>query len=1098
MRIFLKFNLFLTIVAIILSTVPASGQTSNGTILGTITDSSHAVMANVQVSLTDTGTNSRRTVETNATGYFVFSNLAPGTYRVDVEQPGFQKTVRSDIGLDANTTVRVDLQMTPGAVTETVDVTSEAPVLKTDRADTGGQISSGTLDTMPMLHNRNYQSLLEIVPGVQKSYRDHSAFFNSQEHLQSVVNGLDHRNNYMIEGLDNNVEDLTGIIPPADAIANVDVSTTNYDPELGRAGGAVTNVVLKSGTNGYHGSAFEYNRVNALQARDPFSSTAAPHAVYNQFGGSFGGKIKRDKLFFFGDYQGSRDIAGQTNIVTFPTLAFRSGNLSASPTTIYDPNTGVQTGPTTGTGRLPFAGNIIPTGRISPISAKLLSFLPPPTGGGLSNNFQEDTVQSKPMDQFDTKIDYVIGANDRLFVRYSFQRATVNDPGLYGPNGGIYGGPHNSGFEGSGPSRNQSPGLNFTHILSPTLVTEFRFGIVRNHNQAINVDSGLNTSTAVGIPGVNLNPWSSGLAQINVNNFTTPMLGFSASLPWVRSVTNFNIVNNWTKTLGSHIIKWGVDVRRERQDLLQTQTFNPRGLFIFTGGTTQNPADSKTSLGNSFASFLLDQPNSIGRDLAVIFPARRNTVYNLYFQDKWQVSQKLTVDLGLRWEYWPSSTPHHAAGFSNYDPFNNTLLLAGLGSVPNDLGINSIKTSFGPRIGVAYRMNDKTVFRAGYGISYVPRDTNVYNFPVAQATQFTAPNSFSAAGSMAVGVPPISPVVLPSTGIIVNPPLNQAYTYIPNNLPQGYVESWNVTLQRALPGNFSAEAAFVGNHGVNVPTSNNLNINASRVPGSGTSTEPENILFGRTTNTLEPWNAPSYYEALQVRLNRRFSNGFTLFNSYAYGKSIDFNPSTQGAQDYNVINFAANKGLADWDRRNIYTMSAVYELPFGQGKHFLTTGPGKWILGGWQLNALWSWESGLPLDISTSPSSLNAPGNINRPNVSGPVQIFGGIGPGTQYFDKSVFSAPAPGTFGNLGRNVLHGPGLFSIDTSVFRRFPIKERLNLEFRAEAFNVTNRPQYDRPDYVFGDAAFGQVISAHGTQSVLINSSRQLQFSMRLQF
>ncbi len=1098
MRIFLKFNLFLTIVAIVLFTIPASGQTSNGTILGTITDSSHAVMANVQVALTDTGTNTRRTESTNTTGYFVFSNLAPGTYRVDVEQPGFQKTVRSDIGLDANTTVRVDLQMTPGAVTETVDVTSEAPVLKTDRADTGGQISSGTLDTMPMLHNRNYQSLLEIVPGVQKSYRDHSAFFNSQEHLQSVVNGLDHRNNYMIEGLDNNVEDLTGIIPPADAIANVDVSTANYDPELGRAGGAVTNVVLKSGTNDYHGSAFEYNRVNALQARDPFSTTAAPHAVYNQFGGSFGGRIKRDKLFFFGDYQGSRDIAGQTNIVTFPTLAFRTGNLSASPTTVYDPNSGVQTGSTTGTGRLPFAGNIIPSSRISPVAAKLLSFLPPPTSGGLSNNFQENTVQSKPMDQFDTKIDYVMGASDRLFFRYSFQRATVNDPGLYGPNGGIYGGPHNSGFEGSGPSRNQSPGLNYTHILSPTLVAEFRFGIVRNHNQAINVDAGTTTSKDVGIPGVNLDAWSSGLAQINVNNFTTPMLGFSASLPWVRSVTNFNMVNNWTKTLGTHIIKWGVDVRRERQDLLQTQTFNPRGLFVFTGGTTQNPADSKTSLGNSFGSFLLDQPFSIGRDLAVIFPARRNTIYNLYFQDKWQISQKLTVDLGLRWEYWPSSTPHHAAGFSNYNPYNNTLLLAGLGSVPNDLGINSHLTSFGPRIGVAYRFNDKTVFRAGYGISYVPRDTNVYNFPVAQATQFTAPNSFSAAGSLAVGVPPISPVVLPSTGIIVNPPLNQAYTYIPSNLPQGYVESWNVTLQRALPGNFSAEAAFVGNHGVNLPTSNNLNINASQVPGSGTSTEPENILFGRTTQTLEPWNAPSYYEALQVRLNRRFSNGFTLFNSYAYGKSIDFNPSTQGANNFNTINFAANKGLADWDRRNIYTMSAVYELPFGQGKHMLTTGPGKWILGGWQMNALWTWESGLPLDISTNTTSLNAPGNINRPNVNGPVNIPGGIGPGTLYFDTSMFSAPAKGTFGNLGRNVLHGPGLFSIDTSVFRKFPIRERMNLEFRAEAFNVTNRPQYDRPDYVFGDAAFGQVISAHGTQSVLINSSRQLQFSMRLQF
>ena len=1096
MRIFLKFNLLLTIVATVLFTVPASGQTSNGTILGTITDSSRAVMANVQVALTDTGTNSRRTVETNATGYFVFSNLAPGTYRVDVEQPGFQKTVRSDIGLDANTTVRVDLQMTPGAVTETVDVTSEAPVLKTDRADTGGQISSQTLDTMPMLHNRNYQGLLEIVPGVQKSYRSNSVFFNSQEHLQSVVNGLDQRNNYMIEGLDNNVENLTGIIPPADAIANVDVSTTNYDPELGRAGGAVTNVVLKSGTNSYHGSAFEYNRVNALQARDPFSSTPAAHSVYNQFGGAFGGRIKRDKLFFFGDYQGSRDIAGQTNVVNVPTAAFRGGNLSAFTGAIYDPTTGVKTGPLAGTGRSLFPGNIIPANRISQIATKLLGFMSPTTSSGPTNNFQKDTVQSKPMDQFDTKIDWVIGANDRLSVRYSFQRATVFDPGLYGPNGGIYGGPHNAGFQGTGPSRNQSPGLNFTHIFSPTLVSEFRFGIVRNYNQAINIDAGTTTSKDIGIPGVNLDAWSSGLTQINIDGYSTPMVGFSASLPWNRSVTNFNIVNNWTKTMGVHIFKFGVDVRRERQDLLQTQTFNPRGRFVFSAGQTQLNGDSKS--GHAFASFLLDQPSAIGRDLAVIFPARRNTIYNLYFQDKWQISQKLTVDLGLRWEYWPSSTPHHPAGFSNYNPFNNTLSLAGLGSVPNDQGIDSHLTSFGPRIGVAYRFNEKTVFRGGYGISYVPRNTNVYNYPVSQATQFTAPNSFVAVGAMETGVPPISPVVLPSTGIIVNPPISQAYTYIPKDLPQGYVESWNITLQRALPSNWSAEAAFVGNHGVNVPTSNNLNINASRVPGSGTSTEPLNILFGRTANTLRPWNAPSYYEGLQLRLNRRYSNGFTLFNSYAFGKSIDFNPSTQGANNFNTINFAANKGLADWDRRHIFTMSAVYELPFGQGKRFLTSGPGKWVLGGWQLNGLWTWESGLPVDISMSPSSLNAPGNINRPDVTGSVQIFGGIGPGTLFFDTSKFKAPASGTFGNLGRNVLTSPHLFAIDASVFRKFPIRERLNMEFRAEAFNLTNTPQYNRPGQVFPDSNFGQVTSAQGNQSVLVNNSRQLQLSMRVQF
>jgi hypothetical protein len=1081
----------LTMMAIILAVAPVCGQTVKGTILGTITDSSHAVIPSVQVALTETNTNSHRTETTNDSGFFAFANLDPGEYRIEVEHPGFRKTVRSAIALDANTTVRADLQLTPGAVTETVDVTALAPLLKTDRADSGGQIEDQSLNAMPLLHNRNYQSLLELIPGVQQSYRDHSAFFNSQEHLQSVVNGLDHKNNYMLEGLDNNVEDLTGIIPPADAIATVDVSTTNYDPELGRAGGAVTNVIMKSGSNDFHGTLFEYHRDNDLQARNVFASTV-PHAVYNQFGGSLGGRIKRDKVFFFGDYQGSRDVFGNSNLPTIPTLAFRSGDLSASPSIIYDPNTGNPDG----TGRTPFADKQIPASRIKSIPAKILSFIPAPNRPGLATNFELATSQSKPIDQFDTKIDYVIGVNDRLFVRYSFQRATVFDPGLYGPNGGIYGGPHNSGFQGSGPSRNQSPGLNYSHIFSPTLVTEVRFGIVRNRNEAINIDSGLTTSRDIGIPGVNLDQWSSGLTEIDINGYTNPVVGFVNSLPWRRSVTNFNWANNWTKTKGTHLIKWGFDIRRERQDLLQTQVFNPRGRWTFAEGPTSLNGDPNTSFGNSFAAFLLDQPSAIGRDLAVIFPARRNTIYNLYFQDKWQVTQKLTVDLGLRWEYWPSSTPHFPAGFSNYNPFNNTLELAGLGSVPNDLGINSHATSFGPRLGVAYRIDEKTVFRGGYGISYLARDTNVYNFPVSQATQFTASNSYVNAGTLAGGVPPISPVQLPSSGIIVNPP-NQSYTYIPKDLPQGYVESWNITVQRALPCNFSAELAFVGNHGVNVPTSNNININASMVPGSGVKGRPENILFGRTSDTNQPWNAPSYYDALQARLNRRFADGFMLITSYAYGKSIDYSSSTQGG-NFNNIFLAANRGLADWDRRNIFTQSYIWELPFGEGKHWAQAGPSKWLLGDWQLNGLWTWESGLPLDISTSNTSLNAPGNINRPNVNGPVKVYENIGPGQLYFDTSAFSAPAPNTFGNVGRNVLHGPRLFEIDFSIFRKFRITERINLEFRGESFNFTNTPQFDRPDTVLTHAAFGQVTTARGTQSVQVNNNRQLQFSLRLSF
>ena len=1076
---------------------PLCGQTLTGTILGTITDQSHAVIPGVQVSVTDVNTNYHRTETTNDSGFFAFGNLDPGNFRVDVEHTGFRKVVRSDIALGPNSTIRVDVELTPGAVTEVIDVTSQAAILQTDRTDTGAKIENNQLNSLPLLNNRNYQNTLMLIPGVQRTYRSNSPFFNSQEHLQSVVNGLDQRNNYMLEGVDNNVENLTGVIVPADAIASVDVSTTNYEPELGRAGGAVVNVIMKSGTNDFHGSLFEYHRDSDLQARN-FFATSVPHGVYNQFGGSIGGRIKRDKLFFFADYQGSRNIDGQIAFPTIPTMPFRAGDLSASPTTIYDPATGAADG----TGRQPFSGNQIPSSRISSIATQYLAFLPPPTKSGLVQNFQEATDQTKRIDQFDAKVDYIIGSNDRLFVRYLYQQATVTNPGLYGPGLGIYGGPSNSGFDATGPSRNQSPGITYSHIFSPSLIMEARFGIVRNRNSATNVDTGQNLTQKLGIANGNLGDfWTSGLAEVFVNGYDTPMIGINGCLPWRRAVTNFNYVASFTKTKGTHVIKWGFDIRRERQDLLQTPIFSPRGRFTFTPGPTSLNGNSANGFANAFAAFLLDQPNSVGRDLAIIFPTRRNTIYNLYFQDKWQVTQKLTVDLGLRWEYWPATTPEYPGGLSNYIPSNNTLEVAGEGSIPLNLGVNSHTADFAPRVGVAYRLNEKTVVRGGYGLSYLPRyttaglasSTSVWQYPIQQNQQLVAPNSFVAAGSMAAGFPAPTTAVIPSSGIITNAP-NQSFAAFPKDLPIGYVESWNIAIQRSLPGNFSAEAAFVGNHGIRILSSNGVNINASQIPGSGTAGEPEFAAFGRTAITTVPWFPSSYYDSLQLKLNRRFSNGLGIISSYAFGKSIDYNSSTN--QILTLLNL--NKGLATWDRRHIFTESVIYELPFGQGKQWAQSGVAKWVLGGWQMNGLWTWESGLPLDITTSATSLNAPGNGNRPNVSGPVKILGNIGPGQLYFDTSVFSQPKAATLGNLGRNILHGPHLFDIDFSVFRRFRITERTRLEFRAESFNVTNTPWFDRPDTSLSDAAFGQVTTAQGNQSVKVNMNRTLQGSLRLTF
>ncbi|MBI3697749.1 MAG: TonB-dependent receptor [Acidobacteria bacterium] len=1068
------------------SALSLSGQTLKGTLLGTITDSSHAVVPGVQVVVTETNTNFRRAELTNDSGFFVFANLDPGTYRVEVEHPGFRRVIRAGMDLAPNSTARVDLELSPGAVSEVVEVTAEATLLQTDRADTGGKIESKQLDTMPLPFNRNYQGLLSLIPGVGRAFRPHSEFYNSQDHLSARVNGQGRQaNNYQLEGIDNNLEtSLTAMILPAEAIATVDVSTSDYDPEFGRAGGAVTNVTMRSGANAFHGSLFEFHRDSYLRARNVFATNKAP-TTYNQFGGTFGGRIIRDKTFFFGDYQASRDHLGQTNLATIPTLPFRAGDLSASPTTIYD----AATGAADGTGRQPFANNRIPASRISPIAQRILGFIPGPTAPGLGTNFQNNTLRVKNLDQFDIKVDEVFGPRDRLSVRYSYQKAVVTDEGMYG----IYGGPHNGGFSGSGPARSQSPGINYSHIFSPTLITEVRFGMVRNRNDAINTDTGLTTSRDIGIPGVNVDAWSSGLTQIDIDGYTGPVVGFSASLPWARATTNFGVVNNWTKTLRNHVLKFGYDIRRERVDLQQTQTFNPRGRFSFRPGPAALNGDRNTSFGNSFASFLLDLPNQLGRDLTVVFPARRNTVYNLYFQDKWQVSPKLTLDLGLRWEYWPSSTPHHPAGFSNYNPANNTLELAGIGSIPMNLGIVSQKKSFAPRFGTAYRLNSKTVLRGGYGISYLWRNTAEYNFPVKQANSFDAVNSFSAAGSMATGFPPPTVIQIPNDGIIRDAPA-QSYDIIPKDFFQAYVQSWNLALQRALPANFSLDLAYVGNHGINIPTTRETNF--GRIPGAGAAGQPLNQLFGRRASTTTFIGTHTYYDSLQVRFDRRFFNGFLLTTSYAFSKAIDF--CTDSCSLFDSFNVSRTRGRSDFDRTHVFVQSFIYELPFGPKHRWAHSGPARWLLGDWQMNGILTSQTGDPLSITFSNATLNAPLSNNRPNLNGQSAIFGAVGPGSLWFDTSKFTAPAPNTFGNSGRNILSGPGLVNLDFSLFRAVPVTERIKLEVRLESFNLSNTPHFDKPNTALGNANFGQVTTAGGSYTTGQGDQRQFQVALRLFF
>ncbi len=1060
-------------------------QVLKGQILGTIQDKTGAVMPGVKITVTETTTNFQRTAETNEAGNFFFVNLDPGDYRVEAEKEGFSKALRSGVALQPNTTARVDFDLAPGAVTQTIDVSgTAAPLLQTDRADTGGKIESKQLQQMPLLYNRNYQGLLLLVPGVGRPFRPHSEFYNSQDSLSVRVNGQGRQfNNFQIEGIENKIDNgnLTALVPPAEAIQTVDVSTSNFDPEFGNAGGAVTNVTLRSGTNDFHGSLFQFHRNENIQARNTFAVTKAP-TVYNQFGGTLGGRIIRDRLFFFADYQGSRDHLGQVNRGTLPSMTFRGGDLSAGGVTIYDPT---MQNPN-GTGRMPFPGNIIPQNRISPISRRILGFLPAPNLAAPDGqiNYSQNSVRIKTLDQTDSKVDWVIGSNDRIAVRYSFQKAMVNDPGLYGP-GGIYGGFRNGGFGGLGPARTQSAGINYSKVLSPTLVWESRLGVVRNRNDALASGNGLKTAEEVGIRGANLDQWTSGMSYIQVNGFSNPMVGFSPSLPWARSVTSFGLVNNVSKVTTKHVMRFGVDIRRERNDLLQTQTFDPRGRFYYEPGQTGDPSDTRRNFANSFASFLLDLPNNAGRDLPVTFPTRRELTYNIYFQDKWQVSQKLTVDLGLRLERERGSRPRFPGSYSNYNPTNNTLELAGIGNIP--INIANSNNNWGPRVGIAYRMRDDTVIRTGFGVSYFPRRMGQTNYPILQNNGFPAANAFTATTvTMTTGFPSFTVVPTPSDGIIRNPPLTSNYGVTPRDLASPYVQSWNFAIQRALPWKLSLDVAYVGNKGVNNQTSSNLN--ASLIPGSGNAGRPQFGQFRRTADTSMPLGTSTWYNGLQIKLDRRVGDGLFLTTAYTWSKGLNY-ADDDGGLGINM-NPRLNKGRMGDNRTHVFTQSYMWTLPFGKGQRYANSGAAAWVFGGWQLQGLLSMMTGSWFSPTVS-GVVNAPGNADRPNWVAPIRYLGGAGPGQKFFDPASFAIPAQNTLGNAGRNIIQGPGIVNLDAALHREFRVREGMSLALRVESFNFSNTPHYNNPNGNRQSPQFGEINGAEQDQ-------RQYQIGLTLRF
>jgi hypothetical protein len=1177
------------------------GQAVNGTLLGTVTDATGAAVPNAKVTATEVSTGAIHLSASNDSGNYTFPDLQPGLYSVTVEAKGFKKLTQQNITLLSNTTVRVDLALTLGNVTESVTVTTEPPQLQTDRADISTKLEAEAVVNMPLGTNRNFQSLLNVVPGTSPAAFYHSQFFNASSSLQTQANGMPRVTNlYQIEGIDD--DERTGLlqimIPPAEAIAAVDVSTNNYEAELGRSIGAITNVTLKSGTNKFHGSAFEFIQNNYVNARSYFSGKLG-HMSYNYFGGSGSGPVIKDKLFIFGDYLHTTDHEMVANTLTIPDSRFStfttgqtgcsdshgcidlSAAMNGTKGQIYDPSTGDGT---TAHPRTAFPNNQLPYALLNttyPISLALLQKLSTAAAANgtittkpmnnPANNYTGTLPFTKVTNSFDIKMDYTPREKDHISGRYSYQKVDTFQAATWGS---FLGGPQGSGFEGTGTQNAYSTGINADHVFSPSFFTELRLGLAHYGSSATPIDYGTNDATTLGVPGVNISgspftsgqvgaficttPASTGSSTCGTNAFSNPLIGYSASMPWIRGESNIDIVNNWTKIIRNHTFKWGGDIRRIHDNLLQDQTFSARGAYLFADAQTSDAASAGTNIANDIASFLLQQPSQAGRDVNSIFPRYRQWWIFFFASDKWQVSPKLTADIGVRWELYPPATPVEAGGFSNYNPANDTLVLAGEGSNPMNLGMASQYKYFAPRTGLSYRLRPNTVIRAGFGISYVPfgDNTYAYNYPVR------ANNSFQPVGSSAYtpavlgdgvtvatfqqGFPAPVSVTIPSNGIITLPqttsglsgvPLNQArqligqvYTYIPLNYKNSYANSWNVAVQQALPFNMSLQVAYVANHGTRMPVSQNINLPSTYDGGSNS--DPEYASFSRTAATNQFFlNFSSNYESLQTQLTKRVSHGLYFTSSFTWGKALTYaTGNDDNGSLYSFINPRRGYAPADFDRKFNYEQTFNYALPFGHGQQWLNTNKvANLVIGGWKLTGIISAVSGLPFSVTASGSSLNTPGTTQTATLTGSFKKLGGIGSASPWFDPTVFSQPAgctgftagsitgtPGVnavytpstctapvLGNTGRNQFRGPGYIQDSFSIFKKFSIYRETAAEIRLDAFQLSNTPQFGLPNGSGpnGASGFGTITSTLGSGQGTVNGiggGRSLQGSVRISF
>lgn len=1140
----------------------ATAQVLYGSIVGTVTDQSNSAVPTTTVRVTDTSTGLVREASTDSAGYYALQNLPQGTYNLSITASGFKPVTQKSVDVLINNVTHLDVKLEVGAVKDSITVEASAALLQTTKSDVNVTLESRAIGNLPLAGYRNYQSLINLVPGATPARFQNAVIDTPQRSLTTNVNGQERgANNTRVDGSANVLVTMTHhtvYVPPVESIDEVNISTDSFDAEQGMTGGAAITVSTKSGSNQFHGSAFGMHANNATRAMlwdENRVGATKPKGIRNIDGGSIGGPIKKGKLFFFTDWEGTFERVGRSGLFSVPTADFRSGDFSRKlggnildakgsqilvPTTeggsvalrqgmIFDPFTGSPDG----TGRSVFSSggrlNVIPTSRLNAPTTKLLGLVPQPNRSGDLNNFFNAGTQRLNRNNLDAKVNWNRNQKNQIWVKYSVMDALVHgDFGLGSAGGGCL----CDGGVGDGHTLVQIAGIGQTYTLTPSFLIDGTVGWTRFGQNVKPPDLGTNFGKDVlGIPGTNgPDPRESGLPAFSFSDYSS--LGNTEGWnPLFRNDQSFTFNTNASWIKGSHEIRFGFDFVHHLMNHWQPELGDgPRGAFAFGAGVTAlNPAALQSAVGfqggapsfengwNSLAAFLIGTPSYSAKSSQFIKMDSMENQYAVYIRDRWRLTPKLTVNLGLRWELYPNRIRSAGLGIESYDPSTNEVLIGGRGGIPRDAGVGFSKKLFAPRIGFAYQMGDSTVIRSGYGITYDPRPWGAQAlrgwYPLNIVSVFNGVNGYEPVttdpGYVSAGVPNkplgadvgIPPICCPdiSKGRVPLPGASEmGYPIANQTLTRSYIQSWNFIIERKLPGQLVTSVGYVGTADVNGFAF--LDINASQIPGSGNAGRPLYAKFGRTATTRE-WNGRTHsnYHSLQTTINRRVSGGLFLKGAYTYSHAIDMAAYSDWTSfTWNAASvFSRNRATASHDIPHVFQLGGLYEMPFGHGKKWAQSGLSSKVIGSWQVNGIFAAYMGRPYTLSASGSSLNMPGNAQTPDqVKLDVAKLGLVGDDGTWFDTTAFARPTGARFGTVGRNTMRGPGVINADLSLFRTFKLTERLNLQFRAESFNLSNTPHFANPNGSVNSGNFGKILATQSADA--LGRSREFRFALRLGF